>query len=102
MTRTNFSEAYQALTHLKIVRLFVESVLRYGLPARYTGMIIKPDTKQSKRLLMTLSSHFAYLEPTSEKKAPKKSANAEEMAGEYANVMEQDYYGFPLFELPLV
>ena len=41
LTRINFSEAYQILAHLKTVRLFVESALRYGLPAEYAGVIIK-------------------------------------------------------------
>ena len=41
IARTNFSEAYQVLVHLKVIRLFVESVLRFGLPANYTGLIIK-------------------------------------------------------------
>jgi hypothetical protein len=41
LSRVNFSEAFQMLVHLKVIRLFVESVLRYGLPANYTGIIIK-------------------------------------------------------------
>ena len=41
LSRINFSEAYQILAHLKTVRLFVESVLRYGLPADYAGVIVK-------------------------------------------------------------
>lgn len=41
LSRTNFSEAYQLLVHLKVVRLFVESVLRYGLPSNYVGLAIK-------------------------------------------------------------
>ena len=41
VSRTNFSEAYQVLVHLKVVRLFVESVLRFGLPANYAGLIIR-------------------------------------------------------------
>lgn len=41
LTRINFSEAYQLLAHLKTVRMFVESVLRYGLPADYAGVIVK-------------------------------------------------------------
>ena len=41
MSRTNFSEAFQILVHLKVLHLFVESVLRYGLPASYTGFIAK-------------------------------------------------------------
>lgn len=41
LSRTNFSESFQILVHLKVVRLFVESVLRYGLPANYIGLAIK-------------------------------------------------------------
>lgn len=41
LSRTNFSEAFQVLVHLKVIRLFVESVLRYGLPAEYVGVVIK-------------------------------------------------------------
>ena len=41
LSRTNFSEAFQVLVHLKVVRLFVESVLRYGLPAEFTGVVVK-------------------------------------------------------------
>jgi V-type H+-transporting ATPase subunit C len=41
ISRTNFSESFQLLVHLKVVRLFIESVLRYGLPANYSGVVIK-------------------------------------------------------------
>jgi hypothetical protein len=41
LTRINFSESYQLLAHLKTIRLFVESVLRYGLPADYAGVIVR-------------------------------------------------------------
>lgn len=40
ISRTNFSEAFKLLVHLKVLRLFVESVLRYGLPANYIGIAI--------------------------------------------------------------
>ena len=41
LSRTNFSEAYQLLVHLKVVRLYVESVLRYGLPADYSAIVLQ-------------------------------------------------------------
>jgi V-type H+-transporting ATPase subunit C len=44
LSRTNFSEAFQLLVHLKVVRLFVESVLRYGLPANYVGIVVKASS----------------------------------------------------------
>lgn len=47
LTRINFSESYQILAHLKTVRLFIESALRYGLPAEYAGVIIKVSPASS-------------------------------------------------------
>lgn len=41
LSRINFSESFQALVHLKVVRLFVESVLRYGPPAHFVGVAIQ-------------------------------------------------------------
>lgn len=41
LSRTNLSECYQAVVHLRVVRSFVESVLRYGLPADYYATFIK-------------------------------------------------------------
>lgn len=41
LSRINFSEIFQVLVHLKIVRAYIESVLRYGLPANYFGTILK-------------------------------------------------------------
>lgn len=41
MSRTNFSESFQVLVHLKVLELFIESVLRYGLPAHYIGFFVK-------------------------------------------------------------
>ncbi|KZO94983.1 ATPase V1 complex subunit C [Calocera viscosa TUFC12733] len=101
LSRTNFSEAFQVLVHLKVVRLFVESVLRYGLPANYTGLVIEPDPKSSKRLMAVLTSHFAYLNKQAGKKG-KKSSGTDEYTGEYQSLMEQEYYDFVLFEVPSV
>ena len=41
LSRINFSELFQLLVHLKVVRAYVESVLRYGLPASYFAAIVK-------------------------------------------------------------
>ncbi|KAF8343051.1 ATPase V1 complex subunit C [Cantharellus anzutake] len=113
VSRTNFSEAYQVLVHLKVICLFVESVLRFGLPANYTGLIIKatefnhrsslqPDPKSTKKILNTLTSHFAYLRRKGgiDKKT---SGKAEDLnTGEYQALMEQEYFDFVLFEVPWV
>ncbi|ELU43330.1 V-ATPase subunit C family protein [Rhizoctonia solani AG-1 IA] len=99
LARTNFSEAFQVLVHIKVVRLFVESVLRYGLPASYTGIIVKPEPKTTKRTLDVLASHFAYLGSKSRSR-DKKSGNADEdYVGEYQTLMEQEIFDYVLFEV---
>lgn len=41
--KANFGEVYSAWIHLKVLRAFVESVLRYGLPVDYTTFFLQPN-----------------------------------------------------------
>ncbi|KAI0735400.1 ATPase V1 complex subunit C [Earliella scabrosa] len=103
LSRTNFSEAFQILVHLKVVQLFIESVLRYGLPAHYTGFFIKPEPKTTKRTLTTLQSQFAYLgRRANPDRAKAKSGGTEEIGGEYQNLLDQEFFDFVLFEIPWI
>lgn len=128
MSRINFSELFQLLVHLKVVRTYVESVLRYGLPAAYFVAVVKvssrfssvpvshgftlmlkallqPEHKQHSKLLSTLSD---FLVPASskkdskDKKKKKSSNNDEEAMGEFASVMEGEYHEFVVFEIEKV
>jgi len=101
LSRTNFSESFQILVHLKVIRLFVESVLRYGLPANYTGLVIKPEPKTTKRTLTVLTTHFTYLSPRSNR-AKGKKGDTEEFVGEYQTLMDQEFFDFVLFEVPWI
>ncbi|GAA6018241.1 hypothetical protein JCM8202_000235 [Rhodotorula sphaerocarpa] len=105
LSRINFSELFQVLVHLKIVRAYVESVLRYGLPAAYFGAAIKPDPRQADKLVSTLSSFLVPSKGDGKKKGKKPSASGGDDSaalGEYASVMEGEYYDFVLFELERV
>ncbi|KAG8709586.1 Vacuolar ATP synthase subunit C [Ceratobasidium sp. 395] len=104
LARTNFSEAFQVLVHLKIVRLFVESVLRYGLPANYVGLMIKPEPKTTKRTLDVLNTHFAYLGAKTKNRAAQKKSGGmdEDFVGEYQTLMEQEMFDYVLFEVPWI
>lgn len=108
------------------MRLYVESILRYGLPAEYSAIALevsffrtnlpssslfltcareclKPNSKTSVKTLKSLASYFGFLK--SKEKALDKSAanvNTEEIAGEWGAVMEQEYFDFVLFEVPKV
>jgi len=101
LSRTNFSESFQILVHLKVVRLFVESVLRYGLPANYIGIAIKPEPKSAKKTFGLLQTHFAYLRPRSNHPQSKQS-DGDEFIGEYQSLMEQEFFDFVLYEVPWI
>jgi len=62
--KVNFSEAYTAWIHVKALRVFVESVLRYGLPVNFQAMILRPTKKTSKRLREVLSQLYSHLDNT--------------------------------------
>ncbi|KAL0476481.1 V-type proton ATPase subunit C [Acrasis kona] len=47
-TKTAFSECYSAWLHLKAVRVFVESVLRYGLPPQFCSLLLHVTKNESK------------------------------------------------------
>ncbi|KAI0768501.1 ATPase V1 complex subunit C [Trametes elegans] len=106
LSRTNFSESFQILVHLKVVQLFVESVLRYGLPANYIGFFIKPEPKTTKRTLATLQSQLSYLgrraNPDKLKGKSGGGTGQDEAVGEYQNLLEQEFFDFVLFEIPWI
>jgi V-type H+-transporting ATPase subunit C len=65
--KTNYSEAFICWIHLKQLRLFVESVLRYGLPVNFTTALLEP-LKQTgpgrKALLHAVDGLFADTQDT--------------------------------------
>ncbi|SGZ26235.1 BQ5605_C024g09865 [Microbotryum silenes-dioicae] len=107
LSRINFSELFQILIHLKVVRAYVESVLRYGLPAAYFGAIIKPEYKSVTKLTTALSEYFGT--EGKGKGGSKKHGKGSSLegtdatvAGEFANVLEGEYLDFVLFEIERV
>uniref|UniRef100_A0A672R6V2 V-type proton ATPase subunit C n=1 Tax=Sinocyclocheilus grahami TaxID=75366 RepID=A0A672R6V2_SINGR len=60
--KVNFSEIFVAWIHIKVLRTFVESVLRYGLPVSFQAILLQP-TKKSKQLRQQLNSLFKHLDP---------------------------------------
>uniref|UniRef100_A0A3Q3MHP0 V-type proton ATPase subunit C n=1 Tax=Mastacembelus armatus TaxID=205130 RepID=A0A3Q3MHP0_9TELE len=62
--KMHFSEMFIAWIHLKALRVFVESVLRYGLPVNYQALLLQTNKKGSKRLRKELSLLFTHLDPT--------------------------------------
>ena len=44
------------------LRVFVESVLRYGLPVNFQAMVLLPQKKTQKKLRETLNQLYAHLD----------------------------------------
>uniref|UniRef100_A0A667WZZ5 V-type proton ATPase subunit C n=1 Tax=Myripristis murdjan TaxID=586833 RepID=A0A667WZZ5_9TELE len=58
----NFSEAFIAWIHIKALRVFVESVLRYGLPVNFQAMLLQPNKKNMKKLREVLYDLYKHLD----------------------------------------
>lgn len=58
LCKSIFSELFIALTHLKAIRIYTESILRYSLPPQYFSIIVTPKDGQQKRIMTGLVSRF--------------------------------------------
>jgi len=53
-----FSELYIALIHLKVMRAFIDGVLRFGISPRFYIGIVVPFKGQDKNVLTALNDRF--------------------------------------------
>jgi len=60
--KVNFSECFTAWAHVKALRVFVESVLRYGLPVNFQAVLMYPNKKSVKRLREVLNNLYQHLD----------------------------------------
>ncbi|KAF5293005.1 hypothetical protein FQA39_LY13774 [Lamprigera yunnana] len=60
--KVNFSECFCAWIHVKALRVFVESVLRYGLPVNFQAILLHPNKKSAKRLRDVLNQLYGHLD----------------------------------------
>jgi len=65
-TKTAFGEVFAAWIHLKAMRLFVEAVLRFGLPVNFLAYLLEPKKGQEKNLRAALGEAFKHLIPSNE------------------------------------
>lgn len=60
--KINFGEIFAAYIHIKALRVFVESVLRYGLPVNFQAAVIEPAKGQQKKLRQELHKLYIHLD----------------------------------------
>jgi hypothetical protein len=51
-------QAFGCYMHMSVIRLFVESILRYGLPPQFQAAVVKPLPKMEARLRTALAANF--------------------------------------------
>ncbi|KAJ1077759.1 hypothetical protein K5549_011086 [Capra hircus] len=95
--KVNFSEAFIAWIHIKALRVFVESVLRYGLPVNFQAVLLRPHKKScTKRLREVLNSVFRHLDEVA-------AASILDVAVEIPGLQlsNQDYFPYVYFHIDL-
>lgn len=103
LSRTYFADAYQALIHYRVLRTFIESVLRFGLPPNYFAAVVRPSARRLKQLLKSLNAEFAHLnEYLGKERQTSDAAPSHDTPGEYANLLEQEVFPFVLTEQPMI
>jgi len=70
--KLNFAEAFVAWVHVKALRIYVESVMRYGLPVNFQAMVLAPVKKQQKKLRELLNEQYAHLDNSGTQEMSKK------------------------------
>ena len=53
-----FSELFIALMHLKVMRAFIDGVLRFGIPPRFALAVVHPQKGMEKQVLANLNQRF--------------------------------------------
>ncbi|KAF4338247.1 V-ATPase subunit C [Fusarium beomiforme] len=61
MGRTGWSESVMIWIHVMSLRVFVEAVLRYGLPLDYVSVLVKTTSKLAPKVKTALDSNYSFL-----------------------------------------
>lgn len=93
--KVNFSECFCAWIHVKALRVFVESVLRYGLPVNFQAVLLQPNKKNTKRLRDVLNQLYGHLDGSTLQGA----ANVDNVDIPGLGFGQSDYYPYVYYRL---
>ena len=94
--KINFGEIFVAYAHVKALRTFVESVLRYGLPVNFQAVIMEPNKGASKKLQIELKKIYSHLDGT--------GMGVMDTFDDMPSLMSLglgDYYPYVFFKIPI-
>ncbi|KAJ0062845.1 hypothetical protein NL108_008129 [Boleophthalmus pectinirostris] len=90
--KVNFTQLFVAWIHLKALRVFVESVLRYGLPVNFQALLLQTDRKCSKKMREELASLFMHLDPAA-------MASKTDVSCDIPGLSQQEYFSYISFHI---
>ncbi|KAI9494320.1 hypothetical protein BDB00DRAFT_818708 [Zychaea mexicana] len=104
LSRTNFGEVFASWIHLKALRVFVESVLRYGLPPDFTAVTVAAKPKYEEKVDGVLVAQYGRLGGVHGQAYAKKSSddsgqNDEILDHDLQTVNDSSYRPYVQFQL---
>ncbi|KAI4646104.1 uncharacterized protein J4E79_010612 [Alternaria viburni] len=104
--RTGYSESAMIWIHVMALRVFVETVLRYGLPLDFVCGIVQTDSKSAKKAKSNLDSAYAYLGGNAFGRDSKGRIQKDDQALStdmaQAGQMEQEYTAYVYYEFEVL
>ncbi|XBW36759.1 hypothetical protein QEN19_002336 [Hanseniaspora menglaensis] len=103
LAKTAYSDCFINWFHIKCLRVFVESVLRYGLPPVFNTKIIAVPPKTMNRCKSDLIKNFGYLGGNAfskDQKTGKINFNDTSLQ-EYASLIDTEYEPFVMYNITL-
>jgi V-type H+-transporting ATPase subunit C len=95
--KVNFSECFCAWIHVKALRVFVESVLRYGLPVNFQAILIHPNKKSTKRLRDVLNQLYGHLDGSAASNSASNASDAVDIPG--LGFGQSEYFPYVYYRL---
>ncbi|KAF2131810.1 ATPase, V1 complex, subunit C [Dothidotthia symphoricarpi CBS 119687] len=104
--RTGYSESAMIWIHVLALRVFVETVLRYGLPLDFVCGLVQTNTKKAKNAKTNLDTAYSYLGGNAfgrdSKGRVKKDDSATTSDMQQAGHVDQEYTAYVYYEFEIV
>lgn len=102
LARAAYSDITANWFHLKAIRIFVESVLRYGLPPDFQTTLIKlPSAKSNEKAKQELFHEFGYLGGNAFSVDKKGKVQKDSSLNEYASLVDTEYEPFVIYDIEI-
>ncbi|SCU94364.1 LAFA_0F21396g1_1 [Lachancea sp. 'fantastica'] len=102
LAKTAYSDVFMNWFHIKALRIYVESVLRYGLPPHFNTRLIAIPPKSLESCKNELIKEFGYLGGNAfSKDKAGKIKKQDSSLHEYASIVDTEYEPFVMYTVEL-